>query len=241
MIFEENLQYKHKWQSESDLPLESKIILKWIGKEKKVLEVGCHSGGFSQWIQKQNCEVTGIEINSKALEEAKPFLMEAFCGDIENEDFWKNLSEKKFDVIMFEHVLEHLANPWKILKQCKNILNKNGMLIIALPNISNADSRFNMFIGNFDYSETGVMDKTHLRFFNQKTIREMIVQAGFNIQEYASPWQVNPIREFIDHLPLLTHLRFLFPNRAPKFPKFSPNLTDVVMMFKCSMKDEAVD
>ncbi|MCY7410437.1 MAG: class I SAM-dependent methyltransferase [Chitinophagales bacterium] len=237
MIFEENLQYKHKWQMLGDLPLESKIILKWIGEGKQVLEIGCHSGDFSEWIQKQNCEVTGIEINAKALQEAKPFLKESYCGDIEHEDFWLQLRNKKFDVIMFEHVLEHLNDPWKVLANSKKFLGKNGLLIIALPNISNADSRFNMFFGNFDYEETGVMDKTHLRFFNQKTTKEMILKAGYVIEEYESPWKVNPLREFIDHIPFLTYFRNIFSKSAPRLPKFSANLTDVVMMFKCRPND----
>ena len=78
------------------------------------------------------------------------------------------------------------------------------------------------------------MDKTHLRFFNQKTARELITQAGLKVDAYDSPWRVNPVREFIDHLPGLNVFRKLFRKNISKSLLFSNNLTDVVMLFKCS-------
>jgi len=235
MIFEENLQYKHGHETGQALPLEWQTILGWIGKSKTVLETGCHTGDFSRLMQEQGCSITGLDINSKALEIAKPFLQEAISGDLEKAETWAKISGKKFDVILFEHVLEHLSDPWSILSNAKNYLAKDGSIIIALPNISNADTRFNMLFGKFDYEEIGVMDKTHLRFFNQKTAREMISGAGLKVDGYASSMWVNPMREFVDHLPLLTWLRFLFPSGKPKISGWSPNLTDIVMLFKCSI------
>jgi 2-polyprenyl-3-methyl-5-hydroxy-6-metoxy-1,4-benzoquinol methylase len=234
MIFEENLQYKHDIDSSKNLPKEWKIILNWVSNNKMVLEIGCHTGDLSRLLKESGCSVTGIEINSKALEKAKPFLTEAVSGDIESAQTWNSIEGKKFDVILFEHVLEHLTNPWQILNNSKNYLAKDGMVIIALPNISNAHSRFDMFFGKFAYEDIGVMDKTHLRFFNQKTARELIAQAGMKVDDYESYMCVNPVREFIDHLPVLTHLRFMFRKNISRSSLFSPNLTDVVMLLKCS-------
>lgn len=234
MIFEENLRYKHDCYPKENLPSEWKTILKWVGENKNVLEVGCHTGDFSEQMRDAGCSVTGIEINSKALEVAKPFLIEAICGDIESKQTWQPLEEKKFDAILYEHVLEHLSDPWQILTDSKKYLSKDGIVIIALPNISNARSRFDMFFGKFDYADIGVMDRTHLRFFNQKTARELITQAGMNAEVYEAHWRVNPVREFIDHLPLLNRLRFMFKENRSGSSLFSNNLTDVVMLFKCT-------
>src|ERR1043165_348604 len=191
MIFEENLQYKHNPYQKENLPFEWRTILNWIGSNKNVLEVGCHTGDFSEQMKVHECMVTGMEINSKALELAKPFLKEAICGDIESKEAWEPLEGKKFDAILYQHVLEHLSNPWRILSNSKKYLNNYGIVIIALPNISNAHSRFDMFFGQFNYEEMGVMDKTHLRFFNQKTARELVTQAGMQVDAYASSWRVN--------------------------------------------------
>lgn len=236
MIFEETLQYKHNITSKEELPSEWKTILGWIGKDKSVLEAGCHTGDFSRRLKEAGCRVTGLEINSRALDEAKPFLEKAICGDLESKETWQLLEGETFDVILFEHVLEHLSDPWQILKKAVTLLAPGGNIIIALPNISNAENRFRMLFGQFEYAEIGVMDKTHLRFFNQKTARELITQAGLKVDDYASPWRVNPLREFIDHLPLLTYLRFLFPKSPRRKSLLSRNLTDVVMIFKCSVK-----
>lgn len=236
MIFEETLQYKHDISSKDELPSEWRTILGWIGKDKSVLEAGCHTGDFSRRLKEAGCRVTGLEINSRALDEAKPFLEKAICGDLESKETWQLLEGESFEVILFEHVLEHLSDPWQILKKAATRLAPGGHIIIALPNISNAENRFRMLFGQFEYAEIGVMDKTHLRFFNQKTARELITQAGLKVDDYASPWRVNPLREFIDHLPLLTYLRFLFPKSPRRKSLLSRNLTDVVMIFKCSVK-----
>ena len=236
MIFEETLQYKHNITSKEELPSEWKTILGWIGKDKSVLEAGCHTGDFSRRLREAGCRVTGLEINSRALDEAKPFLEKAICGDLESKETWQLLAGESFEVILFEHVLEHLSDPWQILKKAATLLAPRGHIIIALPNISNAENRFRMLFGQFEYAEIGVMDKTHLRFFHQKTARELIMQAGLKVYDYASPWRVNPLREFIDHLPLLTYLRFLFPKSPRRKSLLSRNLTDVVMIFKCSVK-----
>ena len=236
MIFEETLQYKHNIASKEELPSEWKTILGWIGHNKSVLEAGCHTGDFSRRLKEAGCRVTGLEINSRALDEAKPFLEKAICGDLESKETWQLLAGESFEVILFEHVLEHLSDPWQILKKAATLLAPRGHIIIALPNISNAENRFRMLFGQFEYAEIGVMDKTHLRFFNQKTARELIMQAGLKVDDYASPWRVNPLREFIDHLPLLTYLRFLFPKSPRRKSLLSRNLTDVVMIFKCSVK-----
>ncbi len=234
MIWDQSLVYAHpNWKRREELPLEALTILKWLRGRSSVLEVGCHNGDFSRWLQHDGFQVTGLEINPVALEQARPYLHQAICADIESETAWQQLQGQTFDAILFEHVLEHLANPWQVLTRAKELLRDQGIVIIALPNICNADTRFRILFGAFDYTETGIMDRTHLRFFNRITADQMIQQAGLRVEEYFSPWQVNPIREFVDHLPVLTHLRTWLPASPPRWPRFSANITDVVMMFKC--------
>ena len=85
-------------------------------------------------------------------------------GNIESDEVWESIRSDTFDVIIFSHVLEHLTDPWSVLKKSTELLKKNGVIIIALPNINNAKDRFKILFGNFEYTEEGVMDKTHLRF-----------------------------------------------------------------------------
>lgn len=220
-----------------EIPEETKTIINWIGAKKKVLEAGCHTGFLSYWLKKNNCQVFGIEINRQALEKAKDNLDKSINGDIELDETWDELKDEQFEIVTFIHVLEHLKSPEAALKRGVDRLEKDGTLIIGLPNISNAKNRLEIFTGRFEYTDIGVMDRTHLRFFNQKTARELIEGAGLEVVDYYSPWQVNPIRVFVDHLPFFWRFtRFIKPNQPPKLLNFDKNLTDVVMLFKCRRK-----
>ena len=220
-----------------ELHIEIQKIVNWVGQSKKVLECGCHTGHLASWLRKNGCKVTGIELNEIALEKAKPFLEQSIGGDIENNETWEAIKESSFDVVAFIHVLEHLRDAELALNNGIAKLNEDGIIIIGLPNISNAKDRFQMFRGRFEYTDIGVMDRTHLRFFNHKTAQELIEGAGLKIIDYYSPWQVNPVKVFFDHIPFFWRLSRLFhPNKPPGFPRFSRNLTDVAMLFKCRKK-----
>lgn len=238
MTHDRSLIYTKPWVDKiENLSLEAQKLIHWIGQDKTVLETGCHSGHLASWLKKNGCQVTGIEINKVALNKAKNFLEQSIHGDLDSPEVWANIKEPAFDVVTFIHVLEHLREPEMVLKKGIEKLKENGIIIIGLPNISNAKDRFEMFKGKFKYTDIGVMDRTHLHFYNQKTAKELIENAGLEILDYYSSWQVNPIRVFFDHLPLLWRLaKFFPPNKPPRFPIFSKNLTDVVMLFKCQRK-----
>lgn len=238
MIINEDLIYDRRLYSEvKDLPSESACVLKWVGNNKTLLELGCHTGHLSEWLQKQGCEVTGVDLNSRALEISKPYLSRAIFADLETVEFWNQIEGHTYDTITCMHVLEHLTNPWETLQKLKQLLNPNGEIIIALPNINNAKDRYNIFFGEFNYTVDGVMDKTHLRFFNQKTARELIENNGLIVTDYFSPWRVNPCYHFIDHIPLFYRFKGIFnAEKVPRVFKNKQNLTDVVMMFRCRLR-----
>lgn len=211
-------------------------ICYWLGSDKEILELGCHSGYYSSWISKNNCRITGVDINNKALELAMPYLKAGICYDIEDIGIWNNFKKDSFDVILLMHIIEHLKSPESVLKKAVEYLKTDGLVIVGLPNICNAKDRFNITFGRFEYTEIGVMDITHLRFFNFATAYNLINKSGLIVEDYYSPWQVNPLREFFDHIPVLWRVKKIFSNKPPVFPHFSQNLTDVVMLFKCRLK-----
>ena len=224
------------YKNPQEVTKDAEKICLWLGSDKEILELGCHSGYFSSWLNKNNCKVTGIEINANALQEASPYLKKSICGNLEDPEIWNNFEKESFDAILLMHILEHLINPEKILKKSLEFLKKDGTVIIGLPNVSNAKDRFNMFFGKFEYTEIGVLDNTHLRFFNQKTARKLIFNAGLVIEEYFSSWRVNPVKHFFDHIPFLWRLGKKMKDIPTKIYKFSPNITDVIMLYKCCLK-----
>lgn len=213
-------------------------VLSWACKEGLCLEFGCHTGLLSRALKDINkCDVCGVDINKNALKIAEKYQSEAFYFDIEDYAQWyKVLENKSFDVITFLHILEHLRNSHEVLIQAKKLLNPKGTIIIGLPNVSNAKDRFDMTFGKFEYTDIGVMDRTHVHMFNYKTATKLIEDAGLEIEEYFSPWQVNPIKHFLDHLPVFHRLAKNMSEKPPRVFKFSPNITDSVMLFKCKVK-----
>ena len=237
MILNEALTYDQpRVKSAKDLSKESSKVIDWVGSNKKGLEIGCHTGNLSEWISKNNNKLTGVDLNSKALKVAEQYLERTLHCNIEDEEFWNIIKDEKYDFITIMHVLEHLQNPWEILKKLATHLTKEGIIIIALPNISNARDRYLQLNGEFNYTLDGVRDKTHLRLFNQKTARELIEESGLIIDDYFSPWQINPIHYILDHVPIFWRFKKLFNSKNPtKIHRNNKNLTDVVMMFKCCL------
>ena len=218
---------------ETKLRSEHKQILEWVGRDKKILEVGCHTGYFSAVLKKNGSRVTGMEIYKPALEKAEPHLEKAVLGNVEDEQVWNEVSGDKFDVILFMHVLEHLVAPEDILEKFKELLNENGIIIICLPNINNWSNRLDMLKGNFNYTEQGVMDKTHLKFFNYFSARKLIESVGLSVLDYSGvSWRVR--FKIIPDRWIARKVNDIYNTILVKI--LSPNITDKVIMYKTGIK-----
>jgi O-antigen biosynthesis protein len=145
--------------------------------------VGCSEGLLSKRMYQNNCTVVGIELETEAALKAKNFCKEVIIGDVESVNLNREYLNY-FDVIVFADILEHLEDPLEVLKTFKNYLNDEGHIIISVPNIANWKIRFQLLFGNFEYSEYGILDNSHLRFFNEKSVRKLINDAGFEISVF---------------------------------------------------------
>ncbi len=212
------------------------IIFKdWIKKKSDILEFGCHTGTLARVLyEDKNCQTDGIEGNKEALRKAKKWLNNAYLLDIENTNLYPQLN-KKYDYIIFSHILEHLRNPYEVLKKSKDYLKADGSIIIGLPNVSNIRQRFDMLKGKFEYTEVGVMDSTHYTMFNYYTAIKMINECGLNIEEYNTPFRISPIKYVISTIPKIWHITKILPN-CFLFAHNKPNLTDPIILFKCTKK-----
>ena len=81
------------------------------------------------------------------------------------------------------HIIEHLVNPQNLLNDSKQLLEKNGKLIIALPNFLIYYNRIKILFGNFKYTDGGIMDHTHVKFYSPELVKELILDNGFVIEE----------------------------------------------------------
>ncbi len=156
-----------------------------VGSGKKVLDVGCGFGELGEYLKKRNNYAVGIDLSQHAIDIAKTRLDEAYVCDITQVDQLSNLEKESFDLIIFADILEHLYNPFKVLNNFKSYLKPGGHVIVSLPNIAAWNIRLKLLFGKFDYQDTGILDKTHIRFFTKKTAKKMLESAGFEVEKIA--------------------------------------------------------
>ena len=152
-------------------------VLQFIDKnDRLILDVGCGAGDTGKLILSvyPNSEVVGITCSQVEYNQASQNLSCCININVEIE----NLPDKYlnlFDVLIFSHVLEHLINPTEVLYKLLPYLKPNGKIIIALPNIANWRERVKLIIGKFEYTDGGVMDKTHLHFYTYYTAPKYLI------------------------------------------------------------------
>jgi hypothetical protein len=79
-------------------------------------------------------------------------------------------------------VLEHLEKPEQLLGECRELMDPQTRLLVSVPNVANFTVRLSLLFGRFNYTERGILDKTHLRFFTRKTARRMLETCGFAVE-----------------------------------------------------------
>lgn len=137
---------------------------------KKILECGCSKGFFGKVIKaRQDCQYWAIELDEESANIAKQHLDNVLIGTIEEKLL--EVQNIKFDCIIFNDVLEHLVDPYKILIECKKYLSPNGVIVSSIPNIRYYQQLyFLIFHKTWEYTEYGILDRTHLRFFTYKSL-----------------------------------------------------------------------
>lgn len=158
-------------------------ILALSGDGCRVLDVGCASGYMARLLSTRGCRVTGLDISSKALETAQKYCERVVAADLDTVSLHELFPEGAFDVVIFADVLEHLRNPWQTLDDARRVLGYSGHAIVSIPNIAHGAIRLGLLKGHFDYTEFGILDNTHLRFFTRRTIDELLVRSGFQVEQ----------------------------------------------------------
>jgi len=156
----------------------NQAVLRNVPKGSSVLDVGCGTGTLGAELRKKNCTVFGIEYSKESADLASKRLNKVILSDIESEI---PKIDRKFDVIIFADVLEHLKNPETVLKSYLRFIKPSGIVVISLPNIANWTIRLKLLFGNLTPTETGILDKTHLHFYTLKTAKRMIESVGLKI------------------------------------------------------------
>ena len=160
-----------------------------------ILDVGCAVGSFGQLIKSErSSEVWGIEINDYAASIAAQKLDKVICGSF---DETLDLPKDKFDCIVFNDVLEHLVDPYSALLYSKTLLRDGGKIVASIPNVRYFDNVWKLLVDkDWEYTQNGILDRTHLRFFTRTSILKTFSDLGYEIESIEG---INPLEQEHPH------------------------------------------
>lgn len=201
-----NLPYIEKqdpWSSHS-------IIQEWLNRfpaGTRVLDIGTATGLLGKRCKGSGFLLKGIEPVQEWAEEAESYYDEILCANLEQAPD-EYLSKQ--DVVILADVLEHTSNPEKLLKHLVDLQKPGTQFFISIPNVANIWIRVNLLFGKFNYTDNGILDRTHLRYFTKFTFLELLHLSGLNLVELrftsiplnrVNPFfQINPLGRFIHRL-----------------------------------------
>jgi SAM-dependent methyltransferase len=150
---------------------------------RRLVEIGCSSGALAREFKRgaPTCHYRGVEIDPGYAELAKRYCDEVVVCDLDGADegFWQACSDR--DCWIFGDTLEHLKDPWAVLRRIRSLIPPSGSVVACIPNAQHWSMQAKLSVGDFRYRDSGLLDRTHLRWFTRQTILESFREAGFEI------------------------------------------------------------
>ena len=163
------------------------VLLDSIAQAPRVLlDIGCSSGLFGEAVRQRHpdCRTIGIEPHEATAKVAATRLHQVIQAPFEAVDFAaEGIAPGSIDTVVAADVLEHMVDPWRALLKIKPMLSADAQLIFSVPN-----GRFIRFVhgilemGDWQYTDRGMLDVTHLRFFSLKTFTTLLNETGYKVE-----------------------------------------------------------
>lgn len=159
------------------------IIAEIINDKAKVLDIGAGNGILASVLCEKNkfLVIDGIEPAPYATNLARKSYRHFYCGFAKN--FKDKILREDYDFIVLADVIEHMNDPLDFLSDLVAGLPKKTKIILSIPNIAFGAVRLSLLNGEFNYVDSGILEKTHLRFFTLKTIEMLISNLNMNIEK----------------------------------------------------------
>jgi SAM-dependent methyltransferase len=187
-------------------------------RTQALLDVGCGTGRLGASLKALGIpRVVGVELNPTAAEQARNVLDEVVVADIERDAL--PFEDASFDCIVYGDILEHLVDPWTTLLEQRRLLTSTGAVIVSIPNVAYWRNVLDVLRGRWEYTPSGMLDATHLRFFTWRGTRQLVEQAGYRVEQVKTPivrgsksWLLNRItRGRLEHLLVWRYVVFARP------------------------------
>ena len=144
----------------------------------RLLDLGAAGGHLGRAVRDRCAYIAGVEADPGAPVSARAAYDDWRARDVLDAGDWK----EPFDVIVCADLLEHLAAPAALLEKAREWLKPGGTLLVSLPNVANVSVRLALLLGQFRYTERGILDRTHLSFYTRATARQLLERSGFRVR-----------------------------------------------------------
>lgn len=150
------------------------------------LDVGCGAGGFASLLRSRGVDhVVGIEPDAERAASAAGAADRIIHSTVEQA--FDELDDAKFDLIVASDVLEHLVDPWTVTARLATHLEPQGRLLLSVPNVGSLEVVKQLVLrGDWRYDDTGLFDRTHLRWFGRSTLRDLLARAGLTPERWGA-------------------------------------------------------
>lgn len=180
---------EHRYTYPVDLGDENQAashVVRLVGTGKTVLEVGSGPGSIIRYLKDPGqCRITAIEIDPAAAALVAPYCEAVLDSDLNDPRWTDKLASHAgaFDVVVAADVLEHLYDPWRVLRQVRAFLRRGGYVVVSLPHAGHNAVVASLLNADLEYREHGLLDRTHIRFFGMHNIQSLFDDAGYRIVE----------------------------------------------------------
>lgn len=150
---------------------------------RSLLDIGCGAGGLGRGLRAAGFagRLIGVEPHPDLADHAGRHYDTVLRIDIERDPV--PMEAGSLDVLVYGDVLEHLRDPWGVLKRDAGLLAPGGVLLVCVPNLEHWSFAARLLSGQWRYEEMGLFDRTHLRWFTRGAMQEAIEAAGLRVIE----------------------------------------------------------
>lgn len=160
----------------------------------RLLDIGCGAGAFAAGLRAErdqagrNMEIWGVEMSPEAARLAAEVMDRILTGDFHQVE--KELPRGHFDAIVLNDVLEHVIHPDEVLRRVRPLLAPGGVVVASIPNVRHFFNVVDLVVhGRWDYTDEGILDRTHLRFFTRSSMKRMFQENGYRVDRMVG---INP-------------------------------------------------
>jgi methionine biosynthesis protein MetW len=202
-----------------------------VPRNGRVLELGCSTGYFTEHLAKKCETVVAVDVDSPSIKACRDRGIPALQFDLSSGNIDSFLADQApFDAVVAMDVLEHLARPQDLLARLHRLMHRCGILIVTGPNVANWHTRWELMRGRWNYTDGGIMDETHLRWFTRATWRKLLEESGFVI---IADQVVDSLLPKEYQMRIVPGISCVIDKIKPFTDKSFPNLVAMVFLFCC--------